>query len=68
MAGLARICKAFGRMQVQGTMYVWDYAADEAVPESDMPFGSKRHATSERARLEWVRSVEQQSCEPTNKG
>lgn len=55
MAGLARICKLYGAMSVTGVdgktiRYVWDYAADKAVPESDMPMGSDRHKLSERAK------------------
>jgi hypothetical protein len=44
------ICKMYGGMTVNGEKFVWDYAADEAVPESEMPVGSERHAQSERAR------------------
>jgi|GEM_PF-2128383 len=55
MAGLARILKSFGSMKVTGNdgktvNWVWDYARDEAVHESEMPFGSERHRASERVR------------------
>jgi hypothetical protein len=54
MSGLRRICKAYGGMTVSGRgvtiKYVWDYVADEPVPESEVPFGSERHKLSERAR------------------
>jgi hypothetical protein len=50
MAGLARICKAYGRMRIQGVMWVWDYANDCAVKEDDMPDGSDRWKESERAK------------------
>lgn len=54
MGGLARICKMFGGMTVkdgeQTVRYVWDYAADEAVAEDQMPPGSERHKQSERAK------------------
>lgn len=55
-AGLQRVCKTYGSMVIQGKKYVWDYVADKAVPESEMPFGSDRHAASERARCEYLRS------------
>ena len=51
MAGLARICKMYGGMEINGTKYVWDYARDEAVPEDEMPHGSKRRRESEEAKF-----------------
>ena len=55
MSGLARICKMYGSMVVQGNdgkkiTLVWDYANDKAVPEAEMPLGSERHKASERAK------------------
>lgn len=55
MGGLARICKLYGAMTITGkdgksVKYVWDYAADKAVPEDEMPFGSERWKVSERTR------------------
>jgi len=50
MAGLAKLCKAFGAMDVQGVRYVWDYVADKAVPEKEMPMGSERWKESERVK------------------
>lgn len=55
MAGLKRLCKLYGGMTVKGVdgkevRYVYDYAADKAVPETQMPFGSERHAASELAK------------------
>jgi DNA integrity scanning protein DisA with diadenylate cyclase activity len=54
MSGLRRICKAYGGMTVSSggktIHYVWDYANDEPVPDSEMPFGSERHRASERVR------------------
>lgn len=49
-------------------MMVWDYANDEAVPESEMRPGSKRWLISEKARFmerynETEGSVGQQSAE-----
>ncbi len=57
MGGLARICKLYGRIQVQGVTHVWDYANDCAVLESEMPFGSKRHKASERAKYKALRTA-----------
>lgn len=53
--GLQRITKLYGSIEVQGKRFVWDYVADEAVPEAEMPVGSERHAASEKARWERVR-------------
>lgn len=55
MGGLARICKLYGSMVVQGKdgkkiTWVWDYANDKPVHDTEMPFGSERHMASERAR------------------
>ena len=50
MGGLAKIARAFGGITINGKKYVWDYVADKAVPEEEMPFGSERHAASERRR------------------
>lgn len=53
MSGLRSICKAYGRMKVGDTVWVWDYAADEPVTAAEMPVGSERWKMSERAR--WLR-------------
>lgn len=55
MAGLRNVCKLLGAMTVKGAdgkevRYVWDYLNDKPVEESQMPFGSERHAMSERAK------------------
>jgi hypothetical protein len=50
MAGLAKICKMFGGMKVQGESFVWDYVANKAVPEKEMPQGSDRWKASEKAK------------------
>lgn len=51
MSGLRLICKAFGRMKVGNTLWLWDYACDEPVLETEMPVGSERWKASERARF-----------------
>jgi hypothetical protein len=55
MAGLSRICKQFGSITTRDQSgnsftWVWDYVADKAVPETDMPFGSDRWKASERKK------------------
>ena len=60
MAGLAKICKIYGRMTTRGqdgksVTWVWDYAADEACHEKDMPEGSERWKASEKAKWERIR-------------
>lgn len=54
MGGLAKICKAYGGMTVSSggktVRHVWDYVADKAVPESEMPIGSDRWKASEKAK------------------
>ena len=40
----------YGGMEINGKMYLWDYAEDRAVPESEMPKGSGRWTQSERAK------------------
>ena len=47
MGGLANICKIYGSMMVNGKRWVWDYVADKAVPEDEMPEGSERWRKSE---------------------
>lgn len=50
MAGLRNIARAYGGMTINGVKWVWDYAADEPVKESEMPFGGHRWKESERAK------------------
>lgn len=50
LRGLERICKPYGRMKCGATMMVWDYANEVALPENEMPAGSKRWAMSEKAK------------------
>ena len=62
MGGLARVCKYYGRLRARGpdgksVMWVWDYVADKAVHESEMPEGSERLKASERARWMAVRAA-----------
>ncbi|WP_299071275.1 hypothetical protein [uncultured Paraglaciecola sp.] len=55
MAGLARICKMYGAMDINGNRFVWDYVANKAIPESDMPMGSERWKESEKVKWSDVR-------------
>lgn len=54
MAGLKNILKMYGKTTVNGVVWLYDYANDEAVKESDMPQGSERHKASEKAKYEQV--------------
>lgn len=54
MSGLRMICKLYGGMKItqngKTVNYVWDYAGDEPVPDTEMPVGSERWNASERAK------------------
>lgn len=50
LTGLQKICKTFGRMNCGGTMMAWDYANDEALPESELRADSERWNKSETAK------------------
>ena len=50
LSGLQRLCKLYGRMKCGDTMMVWDYAANKALPESQMKIGSERWKSSERTK------------------
>lgn len=50
MAGLARICKMYGSMVINGKKWVWDYAQDKAVPEEELKADKERFAASEKAK------------------
>lgn len=58
MNGLRMICKLYGGMKItangETVNYVWDYVADDAVPDTEMPFGSDRWKASEKAR--WIKT------------
>jgi hypothetical protein len=64
MGGLSRIARMHGGIKVTDkagntTNYVWDYVADKAVHDAEMPLGSPRHAASEKKRYEEVRAFQQ---------
>lgn len=48
MAGLRRICKMYGAITIQGKRWVWDYARDIPVLESEMTKEQRRE--SEKAK------------------
>jgi hypothetical protein len=52
MAGLARICKLYGSIVINGQKWVWDYAQDKAVPQAEMT--KERLTASEKAKWETV--------------
>lgn len=56
MAGLAKICKLYGGMTVNGVSWKWDYANDRAVKANDMKMGSDAWKKSEIARAELMRA------------
>jgi hypothetical protein len=61
MSGLKKLCRLYGKLQVKAAdgrtiVYVWDYAQEEAVLESEMPFGSERWQASERVRWRQISS------------
>ena len=64
MGGLARICKLYGRMEIQGVMYAWDYARDEALPERELKADRVRWEASEKARAELLRAAYSQDAQP----
>ena len=49
MSGLQKLCKAYGRMQIQGVMYVWDSDQDKAIPESEMT----KEMLAESEKIRW---------------
>jgi hypothetical protein len=54
--GLQRVLKLYGRMVIQGELWLWDYAKNTPVKAKNMRVGSSRHARSERARTELIRA------------
>lgn len=64
MAGLARIARMYGGMVINGVNYVWDYVAETAVPEKEMPPGSERHKASERKKYELLKEQQYKREEP----
>lgn len=64
MSGLRRIAKAYGGIILQGKQYVWDYVADDCVPEHEMPTGSERRKASERKR--WAAVKESLTAQTAN--
>lgn len=49
-AGLQKIAKMYGGIVINGQRFVWDYVAEEAVPEAEMPSGGERWKKSERVK------------------
>ncbi len=50
LRGLQKVCKLYGRMEIGGVMWCWDYANDVAVKEKNMKIGSDRWKKSEAAK------------------
>jgi hypothetical protein len=53
MAGLRKICKLYGSIRINGTLYVWDYVKDEPVKESEMT--KDERMASERRKWELIK-------------
>lgn len=53
MAGLARICKMYGAIVINGQRWVWDYAADKPALEQEMT--AERRKLSEQAKWEAIK-------------
>lgn len=56
MSGLAKIARMYGGMTINGVHYVWDYVAEEAVPEKEMKKDPERWKASERKRFELLKA------------
>ena len=59
MSGLRRICRMYGSMEIQGVMYVWDYAKEGPVKKSEQT--KEEWAASEKRKYELIK--EQMSAE-----
>ena len=53
MSGLKRLCKMYGKMNINGVMWVWDYERDIAVLEKEM--AKEQWAKSERKKYETIK-------------
>lgn len=55
MSGLRRLCQLYGRIRIQGKLWVWDFSKDEPAPSDEMRKGSERWKESERVRWQSVK-------------
>lgn len=53
MGGLQRLCKTYGRININGVVWVWDYVQDKAVKESEMTH--EQWVASERKKWEAIK-------------
>lgn len=53
MSGLRRICRMYGSMEIQGVMYVWDYAKEKPVKKSEQT--KEEWAASEKRKYELIK-------------
>lgn len=51
LTGLQKLCKLYGRMKCGDVMWVWDYARNEAIIESELKADKERFKASEAAKL-----------------
>lgn len=54
MPGLRDMCKLFGQMTINGTLWVWDYAKDKPVKKSEQ--SKADWAASEKAKFEQLKN------------
>lgn len=71
MGGVARICRMYGGMKAVGSdgktiNWVWDYAAETAVTDKEMPRGSARWKAPERRKAKLI--AEQDRAETATEG
>ncbi len=57
LSGLQKICKIYGSIKIQGVLWVWDYANECAVLETEMPMGGERWKVSEKKKYDMLREI-----------
>lgn len=59
MGGIAKMCKLYGKMQINNVMWVWDYARDIPVKEKEMT--KEQWKASEKAKWQQIKEQLKQS-------
>lgn len=57
LRGLEKLCKLYGRIDIGGVLWVWDYHRNVAVPDYKLKSGSRAWKLSEKARFEAMRKA-----------
>ncbi len=57
MRGLQKLCKLYGKINIQGVTWLWDYAQDKARLKTEMT--KEQWAASEKAKWEAIKTVQQ---------